>query len=910
MLDSSWFTLDSRCYISRNENIYRRSRSSKFNITHPFDLLRISTHCVCHYLSVCLRNLHCSCACVQLRVCLASLPVLDTDVAPAVTAKINALGDATLLATDGLNLCFDVITDQDSSSSILESSVAMRVPNEGWHVVRAFLFQSAEHIQQTSENGAPAAVQAVHVFAAFPSMVDKHVERSSSSYLEVEEDWRCVPVPPVGHYWRSSIICKTDHSTSGTCPTSSNIKNQVDTEDRRSASPCVWLHQDMLRTVDGNDKVSSGHRPRYWGLDWPIEDGVGWGTLGKNVMREALAALGVTALPLRVVDGIHLDPSDRFAYRSTLRQAAFLGVNFGNNSNEQHTVNVAPSLPPGAVATSIGSDSSKSNSGVSNAGLVASRNHTRPLLSPLCAVPLPFPVIHALGRWGPNDTFTSMTFLSARSGSTSTGSSTNDEGGEAAGADLSKPCAKLSTGRKGRGLFWGTVNVGILFSENTAITADDIRFLQHFDAVLAGSSWNANVLRKAGLPASHVAVFKQGVDAAAFASVDKNKSIHEAGAAAEKQHRDAAPRTPAGWRWRAEQRRDFRERSEDANTTPVDASNPDGDTVEISDRNDGTTPVPRWLSASGHDDDGLFFVFSGGKLEYRKGQDVVVAAFKRFAKIHPEARLLVAWANAWPASLATVDDPSGQHPVHTVGLPLPAAPSTNTPQGTLQLMPWLEKQGIAPEQVVDLGYVRHKDMAAWALRAADVALFPNRCEGGTNLVAMEAAAAGAPLVLSGAHGHADLARSLRCTPLRRYQQGDSNSGAFGSEFQGDLGPGFEGCVVLVRQADAPFPPGSNHSGTPQVHAGNRNGWFEANIDEVVAALEALHAHKRTTTTSSGADTVATAGTSAFALDKDERGAAATDAAAKWQVERMATDWSWREAVEGLGRLLTSLEASL
>jgi len=864
--------------------------------------------------------LKCLRACVQLRVCLASLPIFDADAAPAVTTKINALGDTSLLETDGLNSCFDVVTDHDSSSSTLESSVALGLPSEGWHVVRAFLFQSSEgETEPTSKNGTPAAVHAVHAFAAFPSTVNKLVEHSDT--LDVEENWRCVPVPPVGHHWRSNRTCKTNNTTSGTCSTPSRT-NEMISNDADSASPCVWLHRDMLpldyeiRDKSRSSNDASGHR--YWGLDWPIEDGVGWGTLGKNVIREALSALGVTALPLRVVDGIHLDPSERVAYRSTLRQAAFLGMNFGSSSRDgvqQHTVNVAPSLPPAVIATRSQSGSSHDYDDASNADVRTAGEHATSFLSPLCAVPLPFPVIHALGRWGPNDTFTSMTFLSAHPGAPSEGSSTNDKEYEATSMTSSNPCAKFLTGIKRRGLFWGTVNVGILFSESTAITPGDVQFLQHFDVVLAGSSWNANVLRRAGLPASHVAVFKQGVDSAAFARVD-NKNSDEGGVAADKLRGEAAPRrTPAGWRWRAEQRKEFRERRQDA-TGITTASTATADrTGGNDDAARGNTEVrndPPWLSSPGNDDDGLFFVFSGGKLEYRKGQDVVVAAFKRFAVNHPDARLVVAWANAWPASLATLNDPSGQHPVHTTGLPLPATPSTGTPQGTLQILPWLEKQGIALTQVVDLGYVRHKDMAAWALRAADVALFPNRCEGGTNLVAMEAAAAGAPLVLSGAHGHADLARSLRCTPLHRQQ--NDNSGAFDTNSNGALGPGFEGCVVLVQQADAPLPPASNHSSsTLRVHDDSRNGWFEADVSEVVAALEALHAHKRQSTRASSGNTESApvAGeSSTLGLDKDERGVAATDAAAHWQVERMATSWSWREAVEGLGRLLANLEASI
>ena len=47
---------------------------------------------------------------------------------------------------------------------------------------------------------------------------------------------------------------------------------------------------------------------------------------------------------------------------------------------------------------------------------------------------------------------------------------------------------------------------------------------------------------------------------------------------------------------------------------------------------------------------GRFVVFSGGKLEYRKGQDLVLAAFRAFHQRHPEALLLMAWHSPWTTS--------------------------------------------------------------------------------------------------------------------------------------------------------------------------------------------------------------------------------------------------------------------
>jgi glycosyltransferase involved in cell wall biosynthesis len=53
------------------------------------------------------------------------------------------------------------------------------------------------------------------------------------------------------------------------------------------------------------------------------------------------------------------------------------------------------------------------------------------------------------------------------------------------------------------------------------------------------------------------------------------------------------------------------------------------------------------------------------------------------------------------------------------------------------------------------------------LREMDVALFPNRAEGGTNLVAMECMACGIPTILSANTGHLDLIQDGNCFPLVR-----------------------------------------------------------------------------------------------------------------------------------------------
>jgi glycosyltransferase involved in cell wall biosynthesis len=179
-----------------------------------------------------------------------------------------------------------------------------------------------------------------------------------------------------------------------------------------------------------------------------------------------------------------------------------------------------------------------------------------------------------------------------------------------------------------------------------------------------------------------------------------------------------------------------------------------------------------------------FLVFSGGKLELRKGQDLVVAAFARFARRHPDALLVTAWHSPWPKFAATLDESQR------------AAPVVFKPDGKVDVPAWAEASGIPRGQVLDLGAVPNAHMPP-ILREMDVALFPNRAEGGTNLVAMECMACGVPAILSANTGHLDLI------------DGDN-------------------CYVLADQA----PVGGIGAGV-----GDTAGWGTSSIDEIEATLE-------------------------------------------------------------------------
>jgi glycosyltransferase involved in cell wall biosynthesis len=185
--------------------------------------------------------------------------------------------------------------------------------------------------------------------------------------------------------------------------------------------------------------------------------------------------------------------------------------------------------------------------------------------------------------------------------------------------------------------------------------------------------------------------------------------------------------------------------------------------------------------------EGRFAVFSGGKLERRKGQDLVLLAFRAFAARHPDAVLVTSWHSPWPVAALTVNDNPAIAPVQL------------TAEGRLDPAAWAAANGVRADQFIDLGIVPNHLMAR-VLREMDAALFPNRCEGGTNLVAMECMACGVPTIVADNTGQRDLV-------------------ATGAPY------------VLKRQTAVSLP----GIGT--------DGWGTSDIDEIVEALERAYSDR-------------------------------------------------------------------
>jgi glycosyltransferase involved in cell wall biosynthesis len=146
--------------------------------------------------------------------------------------------------------------------------------------------------------------------------------------------------------------------------------------------------------------------------------------------------------------------------------------------------------------------------------------------------------------------------------------------------------------------------------------------------------------------------------------------------------------------------------------------------------------------------DGTIRIFSGGKFEYRKGHDLVIAAFREFVKVHPEAHLVCAWFNPWPALFKTM--------AHTKVIS-PLAHGATQPEFFRSLM---RNNGITDSQFTILPQLSHADLAR-EMAHTDFGIFPNRCEGGNNLVMQEYLATGKLAVANTATGHWD----MRCEDI-------------------------------------------------------------------------------------------------------------------------------------------------
>jgi glycosyltransferase involved in cell wall biosynthesis len=179
-----------------------------------------------------------------------------------------------------------------------------------------------------------------------------------------------------------------------------------------------------------------------------------------------------------------------------------------------------------------------------------------------------------------------------------------------------------------------------------------------------------------------------------------------------------------------------------------------------------------------------FYIFTGGKIEFRKAQDLVLLAFRTFSQRHDDAVLVTAWHSPWDESLAGFQGKLD-------------APAQVNGEGRLDVPKWARDNGVDPGKIIDLGAMPNQSVPT-LLREMDCALQPSRAEGGTNFVAMEAMACGLPVIVP------------------------KNTGMF-DVIDGD------NCIPLERQSPVDHP---DDMGT--------SGWGESDVEEIVEALERLY----------------------------------------------------------------------
>lgn len=182
-----------------------------------------------------------------------------------------------------------------------------------------------------------------------------------------------------------------------------------------------------------------------------------------------------------------------------------------------------------------------------------------------------------------------------------------------------------------------------------------------------------------------------------------------------------------------------------------------------------------------------FVVFSGGKFELRKGQDLVIAAMRGFMERHKDVLLSCAWYNQWPFSLATMELSTIINYHHRDDDCLAILAET------------LEANGIPLNRVL-LHPLLDNDQMRQVYHNSDIGLFPNRGEGGNNLVMCEYMASGRTVIASDMTGHADVITTENAFPLSIYR---------------------------------PY----------HYHHHAEGIWFEASVDEIVENLEYAYSHR-------------------------------------------------------------------
>lgn len=153
----------------------------------------------------------------------------------------------------------------------------------------------------------------------------------------------------------------------------------------------------------------------------------------------------------------------------------------------------------------------------------------------------------------------------------------------------------------------------------------------------------------------------------------------------------------------------------------------------------------------------FFKIFSGGKFELRKGQDLVLKAVKILQRKYPDIVLVNAWYNFWPSTMSLMSK-STHIKYELIG--------KSWEEYMLNLY---KMNSIDSSRILTLPLVAN-DNSREIYMYTDLGLFPNRAEGGTNLVLMEYMACGKPVIASSTTGHKDILTDQNSLQLKKMKE--------------------------------------------------------------------------------------------------------------------------------------------
>ncbi len=150
-----------------------------------------------------------------------------------------------------------------------------------------------------------------------------------------------------------------------------------------------------------------------------------------------------------------------------------------------------------------------------------------------------------------------------------------------------------------------------------------------------------------------------------------------------------------------------------------------------------------------------FVIFSGGKFELRKGQDILLRAVKILQDKYTDVYLVNCWVNMWPDSLRQM----------TSSPYLDFSYHADASWNDLMRRTYLDN-GLDPDRIFTMGLMPHNQLRS-LFKQTDIGVFPNRCEGGTNLVLMEYMACAKPVIATFASGHMDIVNDKNALLLQQ-----------------------------------------------------------------------------------------------------------------------------------------------